>query len=497
MRRLAQLHAQLQPVVHVHPAVADAVRAGAPVVALESTIITHGMPFPDNLATARAVEGIVRDEGAVPATIGIVDGRCVVGLDDAELERLARAGGAARKVSRRDLADAIAGGGHGGTTVSATMILAHAAGIRVFVTGGVGGVHRGGEDTMDVSADLTELARTPVAVVCAGVRVGAQLARAMSGDGHPDPTALVVGGAVLDVCASPSDALAPASSAPGRTRVEAGGVGRNVACNLAHLGVSTSLASVVGDDAFGAIVRSSVPPRVVPRLEVVRGPTATYTAVHDAGGDLVAAVADMTALDAMTPAWVAATVAPALQTAALRVVIMDANLRVPAALALGGLCADRRIPLWLEPVSVPKARAHAAAGVLSTVHGVTPNALELRALAMVDDEAASTEELIRAVHALGPAEVAATLGADGMAVGDRAAGVHFFPAVAVPSVRSTRGAGDAAAAAYIAARAVWGEGVADAAHRALAAAARAVQTDAAVVDDVPCDARGGSPGTSA
>jgi pseudouridine-5'-phosphate glycosidase/pseudouridine kinase len=155
----------------ISPAVRDALREGGAIVALESTIITHGMPFPQNLETARAVEAEVRAHGATPATIAILDGRCHIGLDEAQLERLARLGRErVRKVSRRDLAAVVAAGAHGATTVSATMVLAHAAGIRVFVTGGIGGVHRDGHNSLDISADLSELARTPVAVVCAGIK---------------------------------------------------------------------------------------------------------------------------------------------------------------------------------------------------------------------------------------------------------------------------------------------------------------------------------------
>jgi len=149
--------------------VSAALRAGKPLVALESTIITHGMPWPANAETASAVEASVREGGAVPATIAVMDGRIRVGLDDAELETLARDRGA-RKLSRRDLAVALSRSWRGGTTVAATMICAARAGIFVFATGGIGGVHRGGEVSLDISADLTELARTPVAVVCAGCK---------------------------------------------------------------------------------------------------------------------------------------------------------------------------------------------------------------------------------------------------------------------------------------------------------------------------------------
>jgi pseudouridine-5'-phosphate glycosidase len=148
---------------------AEAQAAGAPLVALESTIITHGMPWPRNLETARAAEQAVRDAGATPATIAVSEGALRVGLDPQALERLARAGGVA-KLSRADLAAALAAGRTGATTVAATMIVAHLAGIAVFATGGIGGVHRGAETSFDISADLHELARTPVTVVAAGAK---------------------------------------------------------------------------------------------------------------------------------------------------------------------------------------------------------------------------------------------------------------------------------------------------------------------------------------
>ncbi|QKY71741.1 pseudouridine-5'-phosphate glycosidase [Lentibacillus sp. CBA3610] len=142
---------------------------GKPVVALESTIISHGMPYPKNVETAREVEQIIREHGAVPATIAIMDGKIKIGLSDAELEDFAQAEGIA-KVSRRDLAYLVATGQKGATTVAATMICAELSDIRTFVTGGIGGVHRGAETSMDISADLEELARTNVAVVCAGAK---------------------------------------------------------------------------------------------------------------------------------------------------------------------------------------------------------------------------------------------------------------------------------------------------------------------------------------
>lgn len=151
------------------PEVASARAAGKPVVALESTIISHGMPYPQNVQTAREVEQIIRDAGAVPATIAIIGGRICVGLNDEQLELLG-ASPDALKVSRRDLPYVLSTGKLGATTVAATMICAQLAGIEVFVTGGIGGVHRGAETSFDISADLQELSHTSVAVVCAGVK---------------------------------------------------------------------------------------------------------------------------------------------------------------------------------------------------------------------------------------------------------------------------------------------------------------------------------------
>ncbi len=155
--------------LEIHPEITDALAEGRAVVALESTIITHGMPFPRNLETALAVEGDIRAGGAVPATIAILDGRIRIGLEEAELQRLADMTAVA-KVSRADLPAVLAAGQAGSTTVAATMICAGLAGISVFATGGIGGVHRGAEFSFDVSADLQELARSPVAVVCAGAK---------------------------------------------------------------------------------------------------------------------------------------------------------------------------------------------------------------------------------------------------------------------------------------------------------------------------------------
>jgi len=155
--------------VETSPEVRDALAEGRAVVALESTIISHGMPYPTNVETARSVEAIVRREGAVPATVAVIDGAVRVGLSDAEIDRLAKAEGVV-KASRRDLSACVVAKATAGTTVAATMAIAARAGVAVFATGGIGGVHRGAENTFDVSADLFELARTPVTVVSAGCK---------------------------------------------------------------------------------------------------------------------------------------------------------------------------------------------------------------------------------------------------------------------------------------------------------------------------------------
>jgi pseudouridylate synthase len=159
-----------RPYLDIHPDVARALAAGLPVVALESTIISHGMPWPQNVATARQVEAEVRACGAVPATIAVIDGRLKAGLTDAQIDLLGRGGRDIPKLSRRDLPFVVAARRSGATTVAATMIVAAQAGIAVFATGGIGGVHRGAAQSFDVSADLQELARTSVAVVCAGAK---------------------------------------------------------------------------------------------------------------------------------------------------------------------------------------------------------------------------------------------------------------------------------------------------------------------------------------
>ncbi len=160
----------LSKYLSISPEVQEALAANKPVVALESTIISHGMPYPQNVETAMNVEKIIRENGAVPATIAIIRGKITVGCTPEQIEYLGKKGLAVTKASRRDLPVLLMRGEDGATTVTTTMIGAAQAGIRVFATGGIGGVHRGAETTMDISADLEELAQTPVMVICAGAK---------------------------------------------------------------------------------------------------------------------------------------------------------------------------------------------------------------------------------------------------------------------------------------------------------------------------------------
>lgn len=154
----------------IAPEIETALQQQKPIVALESTIISHGMPYPQNVETARIVEQTVRDNGAIPATIGIIDGKLIAGLNQDQIKFIGKNSAIVTKTSRRDLPFIIARKGHGTTTVAATMIIAQMAGIKIFATGGIGGVHRGAETSMDISADLQELAKTNVSVVCAGAK---------------------------------------------------------------------------------------------------------------------------------------------------------------------------------------------------------------------------------------------------------------------------------------------------------------------------------------
>ena len=160
----------MNPYLDIAPEVQAALQAGKPVVALESTIISHGMPYPQNVETALNVERIIRENGAVPATIAVIKGRLKAGLSAEEIDYLGKTGTGVTKASRRDLPVLVAKGMDGATTVTTTMMIAHMAGISVFATGGIGGVHRGAETTMDISADLEELSHTPVMVICAGAK---------------------------------------------------------------------------------------------------------------------------------------------------------------------------------------------------------------------------------------------------------------------------------------------------------------------------------------
>ena len=262
--------------IALHPDVAAALRNGTPVVALESTIVAHGMPWPANLETALAVEGVVRAGGCVPATVAVLGGVPTVGLTRAQLEGIARGGTRVKKVSARDLGAAMAAGLDGATTVAATALLAARAGVRVFVTGGLGGVHRGGEKSMDVSADLDVLARTPLAVVCAGAKSVLDIPRTLEALETRGVPVVAVGQATVPAffsrcsgCAAPARVDSPAEAAAlvaAHLRLGLGGGGVVVAvpCPPGHEAAAAAAeaataAAVAAAEAAGATGAAATP----------------------------------------------------------------------------------------------------------------------------------------------------------------------------------------------------------------------------------------------
>lgn len=269
----------------VQPEVAAALSESRPVVALESTLIAHGMPYPRNVETARAMETTVRRAGAVPATIAVLDGRIRVGLSDEDLERLAT-GVAIGKLSRRDLPVALATGSDGATTVAATMICADLADIRVFATGGIGGVHRGGDVTLDISADLDELARTNVAVVCAGAKAILDLPKTLeyletrgvpvlgyATDEFPAFYARTCGLTVTHRCDTAED-VARIMRAKWTLGLDGGVVVGNPIPETAALDtaiVETAIAQALADADHAGIVGKALTPFLLARLEDLTG----------------------------------------------------------------------------------------------------------------------------------------------------------------------------------------------------------------------------------
>jgi pseudouridylate synthase len=296
--------------LHVDPEVAVALANGEPVVALESTLITHGLPYPANLEVARAAEAAVRAEGAVPATVAIRDGRILVGLPAEDLAVLAGlTGGAAAKASRPSLASALAAGGWAGTTVSATMLAAHAAGIPVFATGGIGGVHRGAP--FDVSSDLDELARTPVAVVCAGPKSILDVAATLEVlETHGVPVVSLGQSSIAGFFARDSGVPAPIVAADEAALVK---------LVAAHLGLG-----------LGSGVLVTVPVPEAEALSRAEGNTAIERAIEDAQDEGVHG-------PALTP-WILARVATLTDGASIRanraLIVNDARVAARLALAL-------------------------------------------------------------------------------------------------------------------------------------------------------------------
>ncbi|KAJ2161835.1 hypothetical protein GGF46_001143 [Coemansia sp. RSA 552] len=396
----------LSTLLRLSPPVREALRNGEPVVALESTIISHGMPFPQNVETARQVEAAVSAQGSTPATVALLDGKICVGLTDEELQRLGSGQQPVVKASRRDMAAVLSQRLLGATTVSGTMIAAHLARIQVFATGGIGGVHRGAETTMDVSADLTELGRTPVAVVCAGAKSILDLPKTLEyleTQGVP----VIAYGETNELPAffSPHSGL----KAPWRaaTPEQVAGIikagadlglqnGTVVAVPIprehAHdsAQIEQAIEAAVLESEERGIKGKDATPFLLKRYPGGSARTAVYNALHGPDGDLVAAVADMDINGMLS----AQQIEEAFERLDPGVVGLDANASTLAISNTLTLASRHRSCIVAEPTSVPKCvnvlsalsfikRSEAMSSVNGLVHIITPNELELRKMAEI------------------------------------------------------------------------------------------------------------------
>ncbi|KAK1865117.1 hypothetical protein I4F81_007652 [Pyropia yezoensis] len=384
--------------IRVGAAVAAALAEGGPVVALESTIICHGMPYPANHTTAVALEAAVRAAGAVPATVALLAGVPTVGVDAAGLAHLAASGGGVRKVGRRGLAAAVAAGVDGATTVSATAAVAAAVGVRVFATGGLGGVHRGVAASWDISEDVAALAAVRVAVVCAGIKSLVDVAKSLE--------ALESAGVGVYTLLTEAEGGGDGRGGDGSSGELSGGA--SLAANVALAKNNAAVAGRLAVAYAAARRRAAGAGAGVPTLSSVSPPLAPA---------LLVGVADM-ALPA-TP-WLHRAPPPVTAAVATAVVlVVDANVGaddVAAAVA----AADPAATLWLEPVSVAKAARLAALppAVLGRVDWVSPNGAELRGGGGGGARVART-----ALPAVASVRVASTTGAGDTLVGVVAAAV--------------------------------------------------------------------------
>eukprot|EP01133_Synstelium_polycarpum_P006614 gene6614-7687_t len=413
-------------VVVMSDEVKRALYAGKAVVALESTIISHGMPYPMNYETARAVEAIVRDNGAVPATIALINGKVKIGLVDDELRLLALTGKQAVKTSRRDLAIVLASNATGSTTVSGTIFLANLVGIKVFVTGGLGGVHRGAE------YNLTELGRNDVAVISAGVKSILDIGKTLEyletqgvtvatyGADYfpsfftstsdfktpnrldtPEQCASVIhanhklglkSGIVIavpnnftntvDIEQAITDALADAdgfqmgTSNPGSMAISMGGVGKNVAETIARMQLSPLFISVVGDDIQSDMLLNHLSSLNMTTLGVSKIPgqtTATYNAIMNQG-DLVVAMSIMDIFESITPSYIRA-YEKIIKNA--KIVVVDGNIPVDTMATVVGMAKEAGLKVFFEPTSVFKSTIPIAANVMNGITYASPNVAEL------------------------------------------------------------------------------------------------------------------------
>ncbi|KAJ3595987.1 hypothetical protein NHX12_002396 [Muraenolepis orangiensis] len=393
----------------VHPSVSQALADHQPVVALESTIITHGMPYPHNLRTALEVEALVRAQGATPATVGVIRGQVHVGLSSDQLEYLARSEGSL-KISRRDLPYAISQGLSGGTTVSGTMIAAHRAGIPIFVTGGIGGVHRGGEHSLDVSADLTELGRTPVAVVSAGVKSILDIGRTLEFL-ETQGVCVATYGPTNNFPAFFSPQSGFTSPYHVRDPSEAAKLIEGTLCLGLQSGLLIAVPICEEHAAVGQQIDDAIRTAVAEaRLAAQR--TATYCAVITESGELSLGLGDMDIHQQITEQYVSS-FEEQLSTASL--VCLDGNLPVSTIDYVCARAKELAVSVWYEPTDSDKACKPFLSESWKLLAYSSPNLAELCAMNTTLDvltcALALARPLLEHLHCL-----VVTLGSDGVLV---------------------------------------------------------------------------------
>eukprot|EP01080_Neovahlkampfia_damariscottae_P001356 gene1356-11438_t len=564
------------PLIRISEKVLNALKKGAPVVALESTIISHGMPYPQNVETAKLVEAQVEKYGATPATIAIFKGVIHIGLTNEDLDKLGKIGTKAKKVSRRDVALCVSQKLDGATTVSGTMVIANKVGIKVFVTGGIGGVHREINETLDISADLTELGRTPICVVSAGVKsildipktleyletngvsvialgsnefpafftrtsgckapirldtpkdiakliksnhdlnlqsgmmvgvpipedqegkaseinkaiqqalresneqhvqgkditpfllkrineltkgeslrsnialilnnakMGAQIAVSLneitklSFNNFP----VLIGGAAIDVSASPSVSLARKSSTPGKVKMTFGGVARNVMEVLSKLNTNPFLISAVGNDAFGNSIIENLKLNGLSTkgLKRVKSQTGVFDCILNEKGDLEYAIADMNIFEDEIDSSFIQSFSEIISKSSL--VFVDGNLSLKSLKKVKEICSLFKLPIFVDPTSIPKSLKFVESNMLSSITFLKPNEDEILEMAslILRKKTNDVQLCIKTLLNAGVKNILLTRGKNGVIFAN-AQGMKSFKAPNVKIINTT-GAGD-------------------------------------------------------